>query len=157
MKKSVPALLGIAVIAAIVGGSMVLKPGPSFTHQKGDTAMVWVRYFSSIGATTKDTSSYAIRAIKDSFRREAEDTAGKGPDDLIKITKVWYRDTSYYVPYDTTVAVPTKADTAASIADTAHRKQWTGRKTFRLFVHIPKQWILQDYNQSIPLQQSVTK
>lgn len=113
----------VLLIVLVVGGLSYFgynKHNPSNAkHAKYDTANTWLRYFDRVGAKSHDTSAFAIRLIKDSLM----DIEGSLKNII---------DTNYYVPYDSTV----KCDSCP----VKHNK------TLKIFILIPKLWVLQDYN-----------
>lgn len=94
---------------------------------KNDTAQTWLHYFNHVGnPATRDTSTFAIRIIVDTFTISKTDTLTDGS---IKFTKDWIHDTIYFVPYDSILYKGT--DTAKHVT---------------VFVPLPKGWQLYDYN-----------
>lgn len=156
MKKNLlPILAGIGIVASIVAFTLLRSGGGTSKHTKGDTSQTWLRYFAKIGTgnrtdQTKDTSSYGLRVVQDSLHIiEHKDTVnGKVTIEKVEDFRV---DTLYYVPYDTLVAIPNHEDSAANVADTAHHKEWHGQRKLTLYVPIPREWILEDYNKVINL------
>ena len=112
----------LLIVVVVVGGLSYFgynKYNPSSSkHAVYDTANVWTRYFNRVGAESHDTSTFAIRLIKDS---------------LVNINGSIKRviDTNYYVPYDSII----KCDTCSS-----------KHKVIKMFILIPKLWMIQDYN-----------
>lgn len=111
----------------------------SFKHQKTDTARIWARYFYQVGFNTRnldmsrDTSNYVYRSIQDTPAsvKTILDDGG-----TVTQTK-WTRDTFYYVPYDS----------LTKVRDTVKKKDTL--LPIRIFLNIPKEWILQDFNREI--------
>ena len=94
---------------------------------KNKTDVVWVKYFKDVGENAKDTEAFVLRVTKDTTIR-INDTVAKtyrtqhlvGPE--------------YYVPYDTLLRCDTCKDTTLR------------RREVKFFIHVPKQWIIFDYD-----------
>lgn len=115
-----------------------MKNNSTFVPSKADTTHTWATYFKLVGVLnnkdmSKDTSSYVLRNIKDI----SDTVTDKQKDGSLLIHVIWRRDTFYFAPYDSLV----------KLRDTIKKKDTI--VSVKLFMNIPKEWILHDYNREV--------
>jgi hypothetical protein len=111
-------------VAVIGGGLYLIGTHNKKPVNKSVTQIIWVKYFTDIGQNTKDTEAFTIRVYKDTLMTINDSVAKKYYTKFVS-------DTEYYVPYDTIFRCDSCKIKARSI---------------KVFSHIPKDWVIFDYN-----------